>query len=133
MNVYHSADGFKMDYGGHSSRFTNNLVIGESNRHSCYGTGSFKKGHEDTFDNNTCIMMGVSSKEPVLGHLFQCELYGMNPRNNHYFAQDNATLMCGNGVLSLSDMQAKGFELGSSLQRVPPPDQIMTLARGILG
>ena len=123
-----------MDFGAHSSRFTNNLVIGESAHNSCYGTGSFKKGQEDTFVNNTCVMTGTSKPAPQLGHLFQCAIFGMNPKDNHYYTQTgNATLMCGNDELTLPGMQAKGFEMGSSLQRMPPPDQLMAWAREILG
>merc|ERR1712228_652228 len=55
-NLFYMADGLKMDYGGHNSRFWNNLVIvAPYDGQNCINVGDFKKGLGDAFYNNTCI------------------------------------------------------------------------------
>ena len=146
-NVFYQSDGFKMDFGGHSSRFYNNLVYADGHK-SCYGTGSFLEGQADNFENNTCIVArkgggggggsSVSSSDsdasPGLGHLFQCSLSGMKPANNRYYTDTgNGTFACGNqNDLSLQDMQKQGFEVGSNLNVIPSEDTILQWARDIL-
>jgi len=125
-NVFYSADGFKMDYGGHDSSFFSNLVYGRQ----CYGTGSFLKGYADKFYNNTCIVINNDNK---IGHLFQCSVDGMNPTNNIYFTSDgNATWTCGDDDFTLNEMQQKGFELDSTIGATPDAGIIISWARAIL-
>merc|ERR1711879_807794 len=55
-NLFYSADGFKMDYGGHDSKFYNNLVIvAPYDGQNCVNLGSFKPGHGHAYYNNTCV------------------------------------------------------------------------------
>lgn len=125
-NVFYSADGFKMDYGGHDSAFFDNLVYGEQ----CFGTGSFIKGHADKFYNNTCIAVNNANN---IGRLWQCSVDGMNPTNNTYFTSDgNATWTCGDEDFTLPEMQKKGFELGSVIGATPDVETIISWARAIL-
>ena len=63
QNVFFDADGFKMGYGGHSSKFASNLVVTKASRGSCIGLTSFKAGHGDEFSNNTCALVGSSSAD----------------------------------------------------------------------
>ena len=55
-NVFYSADGFKMDYGGHDSSFTDNLVIGQADGYdgqACVNVGTFLKGHVTSSESRT--------------------------------------------------------------------------------
>mmetsp|Transcript_1429 Transcript_1429/g.2265 ORF Transcript_1429/g.2265 Transcript_1429/m.2265 type:complete len:761 (+) Transcript_1429:492-2774(+) len=55
-NVFYSADGFKMDYGGHDSKFHDNLVVVlPYDGQNCYNVGPFLENHVDLFVNNTCV------------------------------------------------------------------------------
>jgi len=137
-NVFYQSDGFKMDYGGHSSRFYDNLVYADG-RKSCYGTGSFLEGQADTFVNNTCIVARGGSANgddaaPSLGHMYQCSIKGMNPTYNRYYTDTgNGTFACGNQEgLTLQSMQQQGFELGSTVSTIPSTDTILKWARNIL-
>ena len=131
-NVFYSSDGFKMDYGGHDSMFVHNLVVSSSNKH-CFGTGSFNKGHADVFHSNICIVEG---SQPHIGTLWQCDaLNGMNPtRNKYYTLTGNATWGCkpDSESLTLDQMQAKGFEIGSTIGHYPKTESIMAWAKQIL-
>jgi hypothetical protein len=128
-NVFYQADGFKMDYGGHSSKFWNNLVYSDNKK--CYGTGSFLEGQADEFTNTTCIL---AQDAPTIGHMFQCASFGMTPMFNRYYTTTgNGTFACGSqDVLTLEEMQEQGFEVGSTLQVIPPAETIMSWARDIL-
>ncbi|CAB9520741.1 expressed unknown protein [Seminavis robusta] len=132
-NAYYESDGFKMDYGGHSSNFTNNLVF-SNGRKKCYGTASFKEGQGDLFANNTCIVARQNNDPPKLGHMFQCALYGMKPTFNRYFTNTgNGTFACGNQqALTLQAIQQQGYEVGSTLNPMPPATTILAWARDIL-
>jgi len=144
-NVFYQADGFKMDYGGHSSKFYNNLVYADGGK-SCYGTGSFLEGQADTFETNTCIVARSRRNgerpfirieddiSPQLGHLFQCSLIGMNPvRNRYYTTTGNGTFACGNqDKLTLQDMQQQGYEMGSLVNVIPSASTILQWVRDTL-
>mmetsp|Transcript_17981 Transcript_17981/g.31645 ORF Transcript_17981/g.31645 Transcript_17981/m.31645 type:complete len:238 (-) Transcript_17981:16-729(-) len=133
-NVFYSALGFKMDYGGHSSRFYNNLVYGKS----CYGTGNFlNKNLADEFEGNTCIMEEGNTttiKEVIMGHLFQCSLDGMVPAKNTYFTKTgNGTFVCEKEHLTLEAIQQEGYEIGSTMGVTPDAETIISWARDVLG
>jgi len=129
-NVFYSTKGFKMDYGGHSSRFENNLVYGDE----CYGTGDFlNKDLADTFQGNICIIDETNtSKAIIFGHLFQCGF--MVPRSNRYYSTSGTgKFFCGSKELfTLQEMQHKGFELGSTIGITPDSHTIISWARKIL-
>ena len=78
-NVFYASDGFKMDYGGHDSRFDRNLVItyqcvsgpeggvgvADSSRETsprddqnCAGRRDVPTDHGDAARNNTCLLIG---------------------------------------------------------------------------
>ena len=130
-NVFYSADGFKMDYGGHSSKFTNNLVYGGN----CYGTGSFlNKELADVFEYNVCILVDKNRPAKNVGNLFQCSINdGMNPANNNYFTNNgNGTWLCGDNELTLKEMQKAGFEPNSTIAITPNAETIISWSRDIL-
>jgi hypothetical protein len=131
-NVYYTSDGFKMDYGGHDSKFFRNLVYASDNKH-CFGTGSFVEGHADVFDMNVCIVDGEDTR---IGTLYQCSTDGMNPTRNRYFTRSGyATWSClpDSESITLKEMQSKGFEIGSTVGVIPNPATIMSWAKETLG
>eukprot|EP00980_Cylindrotheca_fusiformis_P013649 scaffold3513_cov102-Cylindrotheca_fusiformis.AAC.10 len=134
-NVFYLSDGFKMDYGGHDSKFANNLVYAK-NKH-CFGTGSFREGHADAFFNNTCIVIDTRNPaQSTVGTLYQCSTEGMNPTKNRYFTvSGNATWSClpNPDPLTLHEMQQKGFEANTIVGVVPDTDTIVGMAKNIIG
>mmetsp|Transcript_111 Transcript_111/g.256 ORF Transcript_111/g.256 Transcript_111/m.256 type:complete len:526 (+) Transcript_111:3-1580(+) len=64
-NVFYSADGFKMDYGGHDSAFRDNLVVVlPYDGQNCYNVGPFLPDHVDLFKNNTCVCGASTDRIP---------------------------------------------------------------------
>lgn len=133
-NLFYYADGFKMDYGGHDSKFFNNFVYAKGKH--CFGTGSFLPGHADAFYNNTCMVIDShGTQETNIGTLFQCSTEGMNPTNNMYYTPNGkAVWNCKPKPtpLTLKEMQQMGFEEGSSVETIPEVDVIISLALKIL-
>merc|ERR1712025_488523 len=120
-NIFYCADGFKMDYGGHDSRFYGNLVVSVPyDGQNCVNLGSFKKGHGHAFYNNTCVsgvdQWGWSSgsgspvdvdhsrKPPNMNHvgsIAQCDPNIVEIHDNQYYSPDgNASIRC-NGQYTL--------------------------------
>ena len=137
-NVFYSADGFKMDYGGHDSNFSSNLVVTlPYDGQNCINIGSFVAGHGDVLVNNTCVVTGASNPEAAdrVSHVAQCDPKVVTIKNNRYFTQHgNATMTCGNKDLTLADAQTtRGIELGSTSDVIPEAETILGWARAILG
>ena len=126
-----------MDYGGHDSKFFNNLVYTGQRKH-CFGTGSFLSGHADSYYNNTCIV--IDSHNPpessaMIGTLFQCSTEGMNPTRNKYFTiNGDAVWDCKphKDPLTLKEMQQMGFEKDSTVDVIPDVETIISLAKDLL-
>jgi len=57
-NFFYDADGFKMDYGGHDSKFHHNVVIAVHGQ-NCVGTASFIAGHATSLYENDCVVYGT--------------------------------------------------------------------------
>ena len=56
-NFFFMADGWKMDYGGHDSRFVNNVVYHAHNDgQNCFNTWPFLPGHGAEWRGNRCIL-----------------------------------------------------------------------------
>jgi hypothetical protein len=56
-NFMFMADGWKMDYGGHDSRFTDNVVYHAHNDgQNCFNTWPFLPGHGAVWSGNKCIL-----------------------------------------------------------------------------
>ena len=133
-NVFYSADGFKMDYGGHDSAFSSNLVLTlPYDSQNCVNVGSFRDGHGDTFANNSCVILGCAKPqcEDQLGHVAQCDPSKVHlAANRYYTAHGNASLDCGAaGMLSLAQAQARGLEHGSTAAKLPDEDELLAWAR----
>lgn len=119
-NVFHSAAGFKMDYGGHDSIFEDNLVISYGNRDQrCINFGDFRPGHGHIVRRNTCLV----PKSGVIIALEKCHQSNANLHDNRYFTPDgSATVECSYGAEPLSFdvvQHLYGLEVGSTVQRTP--------------
>ena len=74
-NFFWSADGFKMDYGGHDSLFHENVIATlPYDSQNCYNVATFHDGHGDTFFGNHCIILGCRNVdcEDVIVEAAQC-------------------------------------------------------------
>ena len=159
-NLFYDASGFKMDYGGHDSLFEENLVMAMG-RKKCIGFGSFKEGHGDIVQNNTCIV-GLqkiqddatnsadgnymrdptkkrlwSDHEDNVASLERCEGSNAILRTNKYYTpHGNASFTCsyaGGGEISLEEVQTKyGLDLGSTTDIIPPVHILLYWARQLL-
>ena len=146
-NLFFGAEGFKMDYGGHDSRFFNNLVMVEPyDGSNCINVGGFKAGIGDAFFNNTCISgigewdMGSGCGSPacanhshkvpemdVVGQVSECDTNYTALKTNRYFTpHGNASLRCGGKVTAIADVQ-RSFdnEVGSTSSALPSADQAL--------
>jgi len=135
-NVFYSADGFKMDYGGHDSAFYRNLVVtqlGGYDGGNCFHLGSFLPGHGDSFVNNTCVVLPAPGlKGSVIGQLDQCDAALLRFAGNRYYTQaGNATVKCGRRLVPLQHLPA-GLEAGSSSSTLPAAPAIIEWARSLL-
>ena len=153
-NVFYAAEGFKMDYGGHNSKFFSNLVVVMPyDGSNCINVGSFKKdlGHE--YYNNTCIS-GVSEySEPSgcgspacanstrvvpnmdkIGGAAQCQPgYFRLAGNRYYSPHANASMSCGGKLLSITEVQNQYHnEFGSTFAGLPKPVEILDWTRQML-
>jgi hypothetical protein len=70
------------DYGGHGSKFTNNLVVTKPDGGACIGLANFEAGHGDEYSNNTCALVGSSSAQGSVGHISQCDPAENNMHDN---------------------------------------------------
>lgn len=138
-NFFYSADGFKMDYGGHDSNFHDNLIVTlPYDGQNCINTWPFKKGHGDQFWENHCIIAGARRPDQLDQVSEYAECSANDPvvtKNNHYYTiSGKINFSCG-GVkgISLETMQQKyGMEVGSTAAVVPSTDWIIKKAREIL-
>eukprot|EP00928_Gymnodinium_smaydae_P099579 TRINITY_DN9543_c0_g4_i1.p1 TRINITY_DN9543_c0_g4~~TRINITY_DN9543_c0_g4_i1.p1 ORF type:complete len:904 (-),score=125.31 TRINITY_DN9543_c0_g4_i1:128-2839(-) len=123
-NVFYDADGFKMDYGGHGSAFTDNLVITKTGRGECIGVGPFLRNLGDAYVNNTCWVMASSN---VVGSVAQCDPDYIDFQNNRFGTlHGDSELDCGGTKVSLIDLyRTKRIGQGSVIGTLPPWTDIL--------
>jgi hypothetical protein len=155
-NLFYSADGFKMDYGGHDSVFADNLVMAYPYDGSqCFNMGGFLEGHEDALQRNRCLVglgnkMGSGCGDPscaeptpeseasqqLIGRLWGgCEDSPPTLSSNEYYTPDGeAKIQCGNeDTYSLEELQVKfGLEGGSTNARLPDEDTMLSWAEAMI-
>jgi hypothetical protein len=133
-NVFFDADGFKMDYGGHGSKFTNNLVVTKPHGGACMGLGGFEAGHGDEYSNNTCALLGGnSSSVDKVGSISQCAPAENTMHDNTYFTPSGKGTLGGCGNTPIGDLFAKdGVERGSKVERMPTDDELVEYAKAWL-
>jgi hypothetical protein len=106
-NVFYSADGFKMDYGGHDSRFYRNVIITlPYDSQNCFNVGGFKDGHGDQIYENHCfIYNGCRHPEKYgcddVATVSQCSKGSplLMHDNNYYTTHGNASVKCQGGAM----------------------------------
>jgi len=131
-NFFYDAAGFKMDYGGHDSRFENNVVIAV-NGQNCLGTASFVAGHATVIANNSCVVYG---KERVDDLFENCDGPSLAPnvpivgRDNRFYTPNaNASATCDCcGERPLRDLPP-GLEDNFQLFHLPTGDEIIAWGR----
>lgn len=156
-NVFHGADGFKMDYGGHDSSFSGNLVVVYPyDGQNCFNVGGFYPGHAHSYFNNTCVSGAgaygqgsgcgspacASTSEPArdmdsVGHASNCDSgvdgHFVSHDNTYFSPHGNATITCGRTPVSIPEAQKKfDFERRSTFGPLPAVEAIVRLAESIL-
>lgn len=122
-----------MDYGGHGSSFTSNVVVTKPGAGDCLGLGPFLKGLGDTYANNTCALIGQSGLASV-GGVSQCDPKFMTMHDNIYFTPSgNASLGCGGHAVPVSSLaRTHGIEQRSRSAKLPSDGDLVALARAKL-
>ena len=134
-NVFFDADGFKMDYGGHGSSFTNNLVVTKPHRGACMGLGGFEAGHGDAYINNTCALLGGNaSAADKVGSISQCAAAENTMRDNTYFTASGKGTLGGCGSTPIEGLfAADRVEKDSKVAEMPTDQQLVDYAKAWLG
>ena len=130
-------EGFKMDYGGHDSTFTKNLVVVRPyDGQNCYNLGDFKSGHIDRFEHNVCLLQpcGQPKCDEIVGHYLGPCAEADKPilgHNRYYTIHGNASVECGGEAIHpLQELQDKyGTEKGSIISTLPSDDQIIAMVK----
>eukprot|EP00547_Thalassionema_nitzschioides_P000788 CAMPEP_0194218324 /NCGR_PEP_ID=MMETSP0156-20130528/23532_1 /TAXON_ID=33649 /ORGANISM="Thalassionema nitzschioides, Strain L26-B" /LENGTH=846 /DNA_ID=CAMNT_0038947637 /DNA_START=140 /DNA_END=2680 /DNA_ORIENTATION=+ len=149
-NVFYSAEGFKMDYGGHDSIYEDNLIMAYPyDGQQCYSMGGFSDGPSDVFRRNRCLIglgnamdsgcgdpscaSSAPDSEDSLAHIGSCPCEDQNLEihsNEYYTQKGDAVVYCGNDDYSLEEFQEKfGLEVGSTKGTFPDEDTIVTWAK----
>ena len=142
-NVFYSADGFKMDYGGHDSVFEENIILGYPyDGQNCVNVGTFAPGHGHIARGNKCVsgLLGknipsgcgdpscaggtVEPKDLELVVTLQggCQDTAMHLSNNTYFTPNGtAGFVCGQERYQLEELRRSfpGLEAGSRVGQLP--------------
>ena len=134
-NVFFDADGFKMDYGGHGSKFTSNLVLTKPSNGDCIGLANMEPGHGDEYSNNTCALIGASSgAKSSVGHISQCDPAENIMHDNTYFTPTGKGTLGGCGDTPIEKLFAKdNMEKDSKVEKMPPDAELVGFAKAWLG
>jgi hypothetical protein len=133
------ADGFKMDYGGHDSKFHDNLVLLRTyDEQNCFNLGDFLQGHGDVFYNNKCLL--TTDRGPdTYAFFYQCDpsnvagsMYIQLHDNEYFTFNGKAQVNCGGYNVSLSDLQKAGYDLGSTVSVFPEDAKVVSWAHDLL-
>jgi hypothetical protein len=136
-------EGLKQDYGGHDSRYTNNVnIVHRYDGQNCINTWPFYPGYQHKFANNTCVMLFdqyyASAGSCDANHLADsvCATKAhpndscmIDVSDNAYFTPfGNASMKCSQ-VTSFAKLQSAGIERGSSVSTLPSNEQIVNWGR----
>jgi len=130
-------DGFKMDYGGHDSKFRGNLVLVRPyDGQNCFNVDQFKPGHAHQFMNNSCMILGCRGGcDELVGTMARCEdKNGIQLTNNTYYTKGgNASVKCSNKIVPLEEVQQNfGKEHGSLKYTLPEEHKILNMVKAYL-
>lgn len=111
---------------GHDNHHHNNLYYNSNN---CMGVCAQKEGHEDAFYNNTCIIARNSPQYAGFSPGIDGPAYPIMHDNRVYTLDGKAT----EAGKSIEEWQAQGHDLGTTVGVIPSDDQVLAIARGLLG
>lgn len=154
-NLFYAAEGFKMDYGGHDSRFESNLVMSYPyDGQQCVNMGGdYVAGHGHVVRDNRCVVglggrnVGSGCGDPSCAGGTEdpdrletvVTIYGCQDTHavliaNRYFTPNGTALFrCGDEINSLEDFQNKyGLEFGSSYDQTPSEDTLLDWSSSML-
>jgi hypothetical protein len=154
-NVFYSAEGFKMDYGGHDSVFEDNLVMSYPYDGSqCFNMGGSLEGHGDVLRRNRCLVglgnrMDSGCGDPscassipdsdesqrVVGTLWGgCQDSHLTLSSNAYYTPDGeAIIRCGEEDVTLEEMQTRfALESDSVKARLPDEETMLQWAKSMI-
>ena len=124
-----SSRGLKSDFGGHDNHHHNNIYISGD---SCMGVTPQKPGHTDAFYNNTCLL---AASNPTYANFDTTGKYGKpawpTMYENRVFTADGKAQE--SGYESIAAAQAAGHDIGSTVTVWPRDDEIVAMARALLG
>jgi len=126
-NVFPFANGgLKNDFGGHDNHHHNNFYY---NSGGCMGVCAQKPGHEDAFYNNTCVLSKASAEYAGFAKGIGGPSLPIMHDNRVYTTDGKAT----ESGKSIASWQAQGHDLGTTVSKIPPDAQLISVAKGILG
>ena len=150
-NFFFMADGWKMDYGGHDSKFTDNIVYhGHNDGQDCVNSWPFLTGHGVEWRGNKCILPKSTN---LAGTLAGCKCPGTENRGPSWapgdespaaecgitFSANEYYTMNGTAYLNCDDKPdwgewtgTLGNDKGSTLSALPSDDDLMKWARAKL-
>ena len=153
-DIHHNViygEGLKQDYGGHDSKYRDNLnIVHHYDGQNCINAWPFKMGqgpcgdwskgadrcsHAHRFENNKCIVLYTDIYSPGAGRCVEPsssrEQGGAHLANNMYYTPNagNATMKgCGN----LHQLQKGGSEMGSTAYGIPTDAEWLKWANVLL-
>jgi len=141
-------EGLKQDYGGHDSKYHNNLnIVHHYDGQNCINTWPFKLGHPPCgdwstsadcshahrFTNNKCIVLYTDVYSPGAGDCPpNLKKMATMLNNNYYTPHGNASLTCGKRQVTIPELQKGGAEMGSKSNFLPSDKEWLSWANSIL-
>lgn len=145
-NFFTHSDGWKMDYGGHDSKFLDNVVLVRTyDGQSCINGGDFVPGHESEIAFNKCVLPPDGSNghdsELVDPNLGSGACAGQPPGTGTILAHDNAyytklgnaTAACGDGTTRPVASLPAPVEARSTSSTPPDTATIIAWGRAKIG
>jgi len=119
----YGGQGMKNDFGGHDNHHTGNVYAYVT--HAVSAQTTMLRGHEDYFYNNTVVMTSTE-----VGRMICEDPGGMKSGNNRFFTPTGNVTECSK---TLSERQAVGYEIGSTVSTLPADEEIIEWGRSKLG
>ena len=148
-NFFFQSDGWKMDYGGHDSKFTDNVVYG-GNGQNCFNAQSFLPSHGVEWSRNKCAL----THSKTIGESSGCKCPGVVPhsaapgtsscgltlKGNEYFlvatgslGKVNASIGCSGDGVTFEEWQGNGSDVDATLSTMPSDELLVSWGRALLG
>lgn len=151
-NLFYSAEGFKMDYGGHDSIYEDNLIMTYPyDGMQCFHLDAFSNGPSHTYRRNRCLIglgnyMDSGCGDPSCAtptpypedyvHVGSCHCDEPNLKmySNEYYTQEgDAVIHCGDEEYDLEELPEKfGLEEGSTKSKFPDEATIVKWAQEMI-